>query len=166
MEIPKQFFSASDLRVQRVTIDDNGTKTTNVFSGIFCQISFEKSFKCRLDLNTKTDSRLKPLSLESTEFQKTFKSFTDNQIESRLILTVALMEKLLKLSKNSGGKMTISFQDKNLFMTFQKNLFKIPLAEDKFSFKTVEKVYDDLALIMEIVKIIQENKKIFNTIRN
>ena len=155
-------FIASDVKAQKTIIGTDGkTETRTIFDGTFCAVHFRKPFKCTLELNAIKKKHLKPLETESAEFNKKFHIQTDDQIEARLILTLPLMDKLLKYSQQTKKKMGFSFHDDHLYIYIEKELFHLSDKDDSFNFKLVEPIYDDLALFEDIATEIESNRKIF-----
>ena len=152
-------FVASDILAERTVFDSSGKpEKKTIFDGIFCAIQFSNPFKCTLEINAVKKPNLQQLKTESSEFDKKFIAQTNNQIESRLILTPSLMEKLLKIGKD---KMGLVFREHYLFIYFKRELFSLSKKDDKFNFELVESVYDDIALLHSIAEEIENNAKIF-----
>lgn len=152
----------SDICAKKHISDMSGKDTSKtIFSGAFCMIKFKRPFKCNLDINSSKKARLAKLETESTEFNKQFKSQTDNQIEARLILSISFMEKLLEFQRHAKCKVGFAFRDKMLFMYMKKPLFETSKNDDRFNFELVEPIYDDLKLLQDITTEIENNRKVF-----
>lgn len=69
---------------------------------------------------------LKRARLESTEFEKHFEVYTNDQVESRYILTPDLMARLVELEKGlRGGDLKCAFKDNTVLITVEAgNLFE------------------------------------------
>ena len=94
---------------------------------------------------------LKPVKLESPEWEKRFKAYSNNQVEARYMLTTAFMERFLNLTTAFGtDKAKCSFYDDKIMIAISTkkdlfefgNLFK-PVSKDKF--------YEELNSIIEMI---------------
>lgn len=152
---------ASDVRAKKIEKVENETKTKTAFSGAVAAIKFRKPFDCKLNINCAKNSDLQQLETESSEFNKLFSSKTNNQIQARLILSVTMMQTLIDFQKKAKCKISLSFSDEFLFVGLGKNIFEFAKKDDKFDFKLVEPIYDDLALFDTLSNEIVNNRKIF-----
>lgn len=82
-------------------------------------------------LQSKRFDGLKPVDLEDRHFESLFQVFSDDQVESRFILTTAFMERLISLAKlrgkGKGAHFTCSFKGKELLIVspnLEENLFE------------------------------------------
>ena len=94
---------------------------------------------------------LKPVKLESPEWERRFCAYSDNQVEARYMLTTAFMERFLNLTTAFGtDKAKCSFYDDKIMIAISTkkdlfefgNLFK-PVSKDKF--------YAELTSILELI---------------
>lgn len=159
--------SISDLLVTRkeeTTSIKNGkfrreTRTVIVYHGAFAYIQFPFKFKCSMGLNIGFSGQ-EEIKLEDIEFNKKFKTFTNNQLEALIILTPTLITKLLALSKKAY-KLKVSLTESGaLYFGMQNNLFNLKKG-GKPSSQTFEDFYDDVSIILAIIKEIENNNKIF-----
>ena len=152
----------SDLRVKREYKDNEGKNHTQiVYNGIFGYIDFPFEFVHPFFINKKvyTPNKLEKIKLEDIKFNKCFSVYCDDQVEARYILTTSMMQKLMLL-RSKMGNLFIIMKDKTMFLGFsRKTLFKLNtkngLAEAFFG------IYEDLEILLELVKEIQTNNKIF-----
>lgn len=153
----------SDLNVTETHTDSEGNrKTYTIFRGVFFEIEFKKSFKCQFSINTKIDSSLKNINLEGLEFEKNFKVYADDQIETRMILTLTFMKRLLDLKEIFKKSFKMSLKENKIYIGVpSRNLFNISKTKN-FSFETVEQLYDDLYAIKSIIEELQKNRKVFH----
>lgn len=154
-----------DLDVTKTEEDDEGNKkTVTVYSGVFGYIDFPFEFKCTLCLNTwyaKGKKKLEKVVLEDINFSKKYKVYSDDQIESRCILTPDMMNKLMDLRKKIGlceftlvnNRMYVGLESLDLF---EINNYKEGKIESLF-----EHLYDEVAGIISIVNEIENNDKVF-----
>ena len=110
-------------------------------------------FYLSLNLTKKeSDSDIK---LESPEFSKHFKVFSEDNVEARYLLTPTFIEKLTRL-KNimEANSVKCSFYGNSLMISIysDKDFFEIgDLFKNVTYFSTVEKFYKDLSAILDLV---------------
>lgn len=159
------YLTLCDLDVTKTETDSDGDrKTVTVYKGVFGYIYFPMEFKCLLCLNTKYKKRsikLEKVVLEDINFNKKFKVYSDNQIESRYILTPSIMEKLLYLTSKLG-RVEITLVDSKMYMGFEHvNLFELKAISNDNIETVFENLYDEIEVILKIVEEIKNNNKIF-----
>ena len=108
-----------------------------------------------------TYKNMKRVNLESVEFEKLFEVYSDDQIETRYILTTVMLEYLVEL-KNKFKSLSFSFFDNHVLINIKtnKNLFECnsfftTLINKKRIYKTLEEMYI-LFSIIETLKINQD----------
>ena len=163
-----------DLRVTRtetrtvtVTNKDGSTSTkeetytVTVYDGVFGYIYFPFKFKCNMSLNIHFRGQDK-IKLEDIKFNKTFKTYTDDQLETLVILTPTLINKLIAFS-NRVNKFKLSLRrDGSLYFGMNGNLFRLKSFFKKPSGKVFERYYDDTLDLLLLVNEIKNNNKVFN----
>ena len=158
--------SISDLFVtrkeQRTTIKNGKyyteTRTVIVYKGAFAYVNFPFKFKCGIGLNIGFSGQ-KQIKLEDIEFNKKFKTYTNNQLEALVILTPTLITKLLALSQKAGRFQLSITPYGELYFGMKNNLFR--LKGGKPSPQTFEDFYDDISIILAIINEIKDNNKVF-----
>ncbi|MFC7290825.1 DUF3137 domain-containing protein [Hirschia litorea] len=128
-----EFFEAH-LESRRTTTDSKGrsrTEWVTVFQGQCLVVNFHKPFngqtKVYRDLglfnfftkmgNSFSSKKLERVRLEDPKFEKAFEVFSDDQVESRFLLTPDFMERLLELERIfEGGKLRCAFSGGELFV--------------------------------------------------
>ena len=151
----------SDIKAENVSVVDGKRESKVVFKGAVAAIKFKQPFGCRLCLNCANTFGLEPVETESSDFNKIFSPKTDNQVQSRLILSVTMMQTLLDFQHKAKCKIRLSFCDNYLFVSFDRNLFEFSKKDDEFNFELVEPIYDDIALFDALVSDVANNRKIF-----
>ena len=159
-------FEISDVNVKELVPDgDDGYKEVTRYDGCFGFVEFPQDFNCHLTLNLnqwRHSKKMEKVALEDIEFSKEFSVRSSNQIEARYILTPDFMQKLLNLKKKvgrliivmTGAMMYIAMPSKKLFSTIVKK-------EGKNIEESFMRYYDDIQILMSIVKEIQNNNKVF-----
>lgn len=134
-----------------------------VYKGMFGYVEFPFEFRCLLCLNTrykKKDAVLSIVKLEDIVFSKKFGVLSNDQVESRYILTPDMMEKLLQLySKFKGLRITL-VDNKMYIASSATNLFEFSGTKAKPE-TLFERLYDDVNAILALVNEIKNNNKIF-----
>lgn len=149
----------SDLSVKKETKDSKGnTSTTTIFSGVFGYAQFSKQFDFKLGVNNGF-WKYEKISLESIDFNKRFKIYSNDQITARLIFTPDRMEKLL--NKNLSNKISAHLFDNRIYFAFHgEKLFDTILRNDNNQI-SIDDLYHDIQSLNELI---DEMKKILNDI--
>lgn len=132
-----------------------------IYNGIFGYVYFPFDFKCNMSLNIAFKGE-KKIKLESVKFNKLFKTYTDNQLETLVILTPALMNKLISFSKRVR-KLTLSLSKSGaLYLGMTGDLFKLKTFFQVPSGRVFERYYDDVYNLLLLVEEIRTNNKVFD----
>ena len=108
-------------------------------------------------------SRGELVKLENTEFESEFAVYSDDQIESRYILSPSLMEKILSFKKQTNKNIQLSFIDSRLYVAipYSKALFEPRLFGDMINFSDIQEYHDDLNLVISIAETLNLNTRIW-----
>jgi len=140
---------------------DRKTRTVTVYSGMFGFIKFPFIFKCNIGINCRKDG-LKYIELEDDNFNKIFSIYTDNQLESLVVLTPSLMVKLIEFSKRNKSLKYYLAKNGEFYFGMNRNLFEIHLSKKNTAFSNIfDRFYDDVKSIIDIIDEIKNNNKIF-----
>lgn len=95
------------------------------------------------------------IKLENPDFEKTFVTYSSDQVEARYILTPALMERLCQLNSRSKYTISLSFIETRLYIAFplDKDYFEPPVFRSLLDLRSVN---EDAELIKFMYDIIQE----------
>ena len=156
-----------DLYAYNMNRDSEGNNThTKVYKGMFGCAEFPRKFKCVLgiDVNYKIRGlKLEKVELEDIKFNNTFKVISNDQIESRYILTPSMMENLLWLESKFKG-LKVVFVGNYLYIGANNiDMFELGSTKSENVTSMFEGLYDEINVILKIVKEIKDNNKIFKT---
>lgn len=95
------------------------------------------------------------IQLENPEFNKSFVTYANDQVEARYILTPAMMERVFTLNGKSASTISLSFINSRMYIAFpmQRNYFEAPV------FKTLLNpalLNEDISVIKFMYDIISE----------
>lgn len=166
------WFHISDLRItkqeERINyyVDKYGNTqkevehyTVSVFKGAFAYVTFPVMFKCDLSINCQLKNT-KSINFEDVDFNKTLKTYADNELEAFIVLTPELMNKLKELNARTKG-IKLAMYDNKLYLTMTKsNLFEFR-SKKQFDASMFDGFYDDISAILGIVTEIKNNNKVF-----
>ena len=161
-------FRQSDVNITEIHHDsDNGSSETTLFQGRWMIFSFNKEFRCDLQVYSKfflagknkggllfhADRRLSRLKLENEEFNRVFRVYTGDEQEAFYILTPHMMEALIGLKAKVKSQIMLLFVDGSLHVAVDnhKDAFevqpfrKIDIQAEK------QRVLDDIRLITDFV---------------
>ena len=140
----------SDLLVQNVSKDSKGnSSTTTIFNGVFGYVQFLKQFEFQLGMNNGF-WKYEKVSLESIDFNKSFKIYSSDQIMARLIFTPDRMQKLLnyKLSR----KISLHLFNNRIYFAFHgQELFQSVLHSNQSQIN-VDDFYNDVCVINTLIE--------------
>ena len=159
----KRIDKASEGKTIQISFGKNHAKmeedVVTVFKGVLGYIEFPFEFTCGLALNKSIDG-LNKINLEDVQFNKNFKTYTNNQLESLRILTPTMMEKLKNLYK-WAEKLEMVFTKNKLYFKFPNNIFELNVKGKKFNSNVFLPVYHDLYNIVYLVEEVKNNNRIF-----
>ena len=137
------------------------TRTVTAYRGLFGYVHFPFKFKCNLGLNCYS-GKVKKIELEDMNFNKKFKTYTDDQLEAVVILTPTLMVKLLEFNERNIGFKCFLDKKGKLYFGITTNLFETNYPKPNESFYEIFRhFYNDIKTILEIVEEIKTNNKTF-----
>lgn len=156
-------------------------KTTHtIFRGIFFMADFNKNFIGETivlpDVSEKTFgslgiffqklniSRPPLVKLEDVEFEKHFVVYGTDQVETRYILSPALMQRILALRRKTNTKVSLSFIQSYVYIaiSFNKSLFEATsLFHSVDNYRLLEEYNQYIALCVEIVEVLDLNTRIW-----
>lgn len=168
--------SEKNLLVENMVVvtDSNGHIRTEkvieyVFNGIMILIDMNKAFKDQIIIKNKkmfnnfSKGAKEIIKLEDPEFTKLFDVYSNDQIESRYVLTTGFIDRFKELIKIFKTKqIRASFFDNRLFITIYstRNMFEFGGLFSKVDYETVLSVLDDILGVLKIVEVLKLNDKI------
>jgi len=163
-------FISSDVRLEerRVRHTKNGTQVYYVpyFVGRIFRFDFHKELVGRLQVlesgSPKSRRRFKKVELESIDFNKKFRVFSEEELTAFYILTPDIMEAIFALEKRHPGNISFSFSDQQLYIGINnnKNTFELKLFK-QLSEEEVEIFKHDLLVIKDVIQSLKLNNNIF-----
>jgi hypothetical protein len=176
----KTHFSCSELHTEYKTTGSKGqTHWHTIFRGLFFVADFNKHFSGRTyvwdngnaEVSTTIVGRwfssfsqqLEKVKLESPEFEDEFDVYSTDQVESRYLLSPALMERMVNLKTKMGCELQFSFVDTKLYMAFpiQENLFEPGIHRSNENLETAWKYVTEFSLFFEIIDELNLNRRIW-----
>jgi len=175
-------FSEVHAEYKTTTVDSKGRTTTHwhtIFKGLLFSADFNKEFNVKTyvlkdtaekmfgflgtKLQKMNKSRGELVKLEDPEFESEFAVYSDDQIESRYILSPSLMEKILSFKKQTNKNIQLSFVDSRLYVAipYSKALFEPRLFGDMINFSDIQEYHDDLNLVISIAETLNLNTRIW-----
>ena len=133
------------------------------FSGQTIGLEDKGIFNC-FNKQTTQISGLEPVKLEDIVFEKEFEIYSDDQIESRYLLTTAFMERLLEVRKTYKGKcLKFSFFENKLVIAIdtKKDMFESSsLFMNTTDRRHIDEAFEQFISIMSIIDILKLNQRI------
>ena len=171
----------SSLHVEKKQSDKNGKEEWHtLFQGLFFEVDFNKNFKGKTfifpDFAERTlgifgawiqklnVSKGELIRLDHSEFEKLFVVYGDDQIESRYILSHALMERIVDFQHKTGKQLSLSFIHSKMYLCidYTKELFEPILSKSLLEFAHIKDYFELLALFIGVVDAFKLNEKIWS----
>lgn len=183
-EIDEVKIQFSDVHAQKKYKDNKGrTRYSTIFQGLFIIAQFNKNFSGSTIvlpdfaqnsfgdligswLQSKNPNRDELIKLDNPEFEKEFVVYSNDQIESRYILTPSLMERILEFQKKSTHDIYLSFiQDHiHIAIDYKKDLFEPTIFRTLINKQLAQEYVSSLHLAVSVVKELNLNQKLWKKI--
>ena len=182
-KIEKTDFQFSELHTEykTTTTDSNGqtkTKWVTIFKGIFIHADFNKDIQGETLVLPDTAEKLfgsfgrklqamsnkgKLIKMEDIEFEKLFVVYGSSQIESRYVLTPAMMRTMVEIKKRYKRDVFFSFVGSRVYVaiSFSKNLFEPRLFTSGVRFEDMVQMNEYFRIIQTIVHEMNLNRRIW-----
>ena len=171
----------SSVHVEEKRSDKDGKEEWHtLFQGLFFVADFNKNFQGKTfvfpdfaqrtlgilgewmqGLNVRKGELIK---LDHSEFERLFVVYGDDQIESRYILSHALMERIVAFQHKTGKQISLSFMYSKMYLCidYKKELFTPILSKSLLEFVYIKDYFELLALFIGIVDAFKLNEKIWS----
>lgn len=170
----------SCLHVEKKERDrENKEHWNDVFQGIFFMAEFNKPFHTKTvvlpDFAEKTlgvlgswmqslnSTRGKLIKLDHVAFEKLFVVYADDPIESRYILSHALMEKIVDFQHKMNKPIYLSFVNAYIYIAipYTKSMFEPILTRSLMEFTYIKEYFELLNTMIGIVEELKLNEKLW-----
>jgi hypothetical protein len=158
-KIKGQKIVMADLLVQEKTTtrDKDGneeTETTTIFNGLFGKINLDKSINTNLIIKKDNGFEfisIPKLEMDSSEFEKTFNVYCDNNIIGMQLLTSDIQEDILSLYNKYKISFHISIMHNKMYILFDTgSMFEVFSIENSPN-EVLEKYFDIMKFIYKLV---------------
>ncbi|WP_316843385.1 DUF3137 domain-containing protein [Pedobacter psychrodurus] len=174
------YFAEVHAEYKTVTQTKNGTRTEwhDIFKGILFAADFNKKFNgvtivkpkdfgaafgAWFSKNLFSFGSKDVIQLENVDFEKTFVTHGSDQVESRYILTPAMMERVLNLNHQTKYNISLSFIESRMYIAFplNRNYFEAPVFKSLLNPETVNEDIATIKFMYDIVKELDLNTRIW-----
>jgi hypothetical protein len=156
------------------------TEWHTIFQGLFFQGDFNKNFsgstvvlpdsaealfgKFGQWLQSFSFGRDQLIKMDDPEFEKLFVVYGTDQIESRYILSPALMQRIVEFKTKRNRPLHLSFVGSSIFVALSDshNMFEPKIFSSILDFETICEYFNDLRLAVEIVEDLNLNTRIWS----
>jgi len=175
------YFAEVHAEYKTVTQTKNGRKTEwhDIFKGIIFVADFNKNFNgstivrpkgfgsaisAWFSTNLFSFSDKDVIKLENVDFDKTFITYGTDQVESRYLLTPAMMERILRLNHNSKYSISLSFIQSRIYIGFplDRNYFEAPIFKSLLNPDLLNEDISTIKFMYDIVKELDLNTRIWS----
>ena len=163
-------FISSDLKLEErhVQHTKNGTRVYYVtyFLGRIFRFDFNKEFTGNLQVletgSPYSRRKFNKVKMESVDFNKKFKIFTEEEITAFYILTPDIMESIFNLEKRNPGRISMSFLGDHLYVAINNNrdTFELKMFR-KLDETVIDEFKKDLLVIKDFIVSLKLNNKLF-----
>ncbi len=181
-KIDKTAFRFSEIKAEYKTTNVSSKGNTRntwhtLFKGLFFIADFNKDFRGstvvlpnslgkRFNFLKKLmgiTRREKLIELEDVNFTKHFNVYGDDQIQSRYILSISLINRILEYKKKTDKHIYLSFVDSKMYLgiPYAKDLFEPSYLRSLTNFDLVKTYYEDMILVVCIVEDLNLNLRIW-----
>jgi hypothetical protein len=171
----------SDVHAEYKTRSKNKTNWHTIFQGLFIVADFNKHFKGQtiilpdkaeklfgkmigswLQRNNIGQEAL--IKMDDPEFEKHFVVYGNDQIESRYILTHAMMKRILDFKKRSSVPLHVSFTHNQIYLAlaYNKDLFEPTIFSSLLEYKLIKEYISTLQLAIGIIHELKLNEKLWS----
>lgn len=161
----KTVFSFSEVHAEKRHKSKNNTSYSDIFRGLFMVADFNKHLKNETYVYTsggKWFSRFKRVRLENPVFEKNFKTYSNDEIEARYILTPSLMEKIIALETNFDAQLYMSFKGSNVYIALKShNNYFEPNMSQEVTQETLREVINEMDACIGIIDELDLNTRIW-----
>ncbi|MBQ2695280.1 DUF3137 domain-containing protein [Candidatus Saccharibacteria bacterium] len=169
-------FTQADVTIEEVrkTKDADGhteTKIITIFNGRYLIFTFPKKFDYKMVIsfngygesyiNPKTKRGLRRIETESTEFNKRFLVYAEDEFEAFYILNPTFIENLEKLGQQYDNNLVLYFSDNKLYIGLNDNgdIFEPPDGAAPIDErKELAKVTNDMQLVINLIDNLKLNR--------
>jgi len=172
----------SDIHAEHRSRDSKGrTHWSTVFRGLFIVADFNKHFKGRTlvlpdlaenlfgsfiggMLQSRNFTKDALVRMDDPAFEKAFVVYGSDQIEARYILTHTMMERLLKLQKETGSRIYVSFKGEKIMIAidYKEDLFEPTVFSSLLSVEQAMAYIRTLRSSIGIVEELKLNEKLWS----
>jgi len=170
-------FCFSELHTEHHVQAGKNSYWETIFKGLFFMADFNKNFDGRtfvwnenspqLNFFSKIFSSfahgLEKVKLESSEFEKRFIVYSNDQVEARYILSPSLMERMVDLHDTISSNIVFSFVNTNINVAIpiNRDLFE-PTIYSTPGLNLMSDYYYTVQLVFEVMKELNLNLRIWN----
>lgn len=174
------YFAEVHAEYKTVRQTKNGTRTEwhDIFKGIIFVADFNKNFNgitivrpkdfgsaigAWFSKNLFSFNNKDVIKLENIDFDKAFITYGTDQVESRYLLTPAMMERILKLNSNSKYSISLSFIESRMYIAFplNRNYFEAPIFKSLLNPELLNEDITAIKFMYDIVKELDLNTRIW-----
>lgn len=171
-------FEAAEVRRAYTTSSTNRTASSRsstthvVFHGLFFHLDFNRTLRGTTIVEPRAAGYAQPgervglqeLSIENDAFTDEFKVYSSDHAETRALLTPAMIEQLLAVTRHAGRPVFLGFKNSRAYIGihYNRSLFEPSIASTT-SLEAVQEVADHFALAEAIVNELDLNTRDFKS---
>lgn len=175
-QLDKTYFCFSELHTQYRKQSGKTSHNVTIFKGLFFIGDFNKHFRGRTYVWSRSNpqmnfiikhfssfgANLEKVSLESSNFERSFVVYSNDQVEARYLLTPAFMERMMRLKQMMGDGISFSFINTNIFVAipiegklFEPNIFS------PNDYQQAGDYYNTVHIVIDIINELKLNDRLW-----
>ena len=111
-----------------------------------------------------SDSGYQRIKLEDVKFEKYFEVYGEDQVETRYILSPALMSRITDFREKSGKMLQLSFKGSKAYLAIHypvgKVLLSPPLLKPVYDLRVLESYVSEIRMMIELIKELNLNSRL------
>lgn len=174
----------SDFHAEKKHKDSKGrTSWSTIFQGLFIVSEFNKNLHSKTVvlpdsaqsafgdfiggwLQSNNFGRDNLVKMDNVDFEKEFVVYSNDQVESRYILTHTMMQRLLNYQKKTQQKLFVSFINNKIYIAiaYNKDLFEPSIFRSLLKYKIAIEYVQTLHLAIGIIEELKLNQKLWSKV--
>lgn len=169
--IDEHKISIAEVHTQNESEDSDGKKTySTVFHGLFGVCKFNNSYNGAIKIRSNKkllgkifEDKKRKIEMDSSQFEKHFDVYADDQIQAMQLLTSDIMNMMIEFIEQSGIKFELTINHNKLYIRFKTGeMFEGNMFKSSVDFDTLKKTYDVINFTFDItkalIKVIEETQ--------
>ncbi len=160
-------YNGLNLKIVELDLQDKAEDSAEqIFDGLMMEVDIYKNFTSHTiikpDKAFRETRELKRVILEDPEFEKEFDVYSNDQVDSRYILTTAFMRRLVELKMSVKKRVEVVFYNQKayFFIDYREDKFELPINKPVTDMQHYQNILLDLVRILRVVDTLKLEQNI------